>query len=198
MRSYFLLGTIFLLAGIAVAEETVTTKSGMKILLKDNFTWEYLDPTLMNAPEEQDTIAQTQKINVKTAEEAVTIWDKSLMRTDGDYKKSVGLYLHYKNNSNKRIVGVVVKVSIQNPFGKVVLNKTYEDEVVLAPNERASNENYWAYEDNQFINGEPYDLLWQMADNGTAKIITKVIKVIFADGTVLINKPNTQKKSAKN
>jgi hypothetical protein len=187
-----------LLAGIAVAEETVTTKSGMKILLKDNFTWEYLDPTLMNAPEEQDTIAQTQKINVKTAEEAVTIWDKSLMRTDGDYKKSVGLYLHYKNNSNKRIVGVVVKVSIQNPFGKVVLNKTYEDEVVLAPNERASNENYWAYEDNQFINGEPYDLLWQMADNGTAKIITKVIKVIFADGTVLINKPNTQKKSAKN
>ena len=198
MRSYFLLGTIFLLAGIAVAEETVTTKNGMKILLKDNFTWEYLDPTLMNAPEEQDTIAQTQKINVKTAEEAVTIWDKSLMRTDGDYKKSVGLYLHYKNNSNKRIVGVVVKVSIQNPFGKVVLNKTYEDEVVLAPNERASNENYWAYEDNQFINGEPYDLLWQMADNGTAKIITKVIKVIFADGTVLINKPNTQKKSAKN
>ena len=39
--------------------------------------------------------------------------------------------------------------------------------------------------------------LWQMADNGTAKINTKIMKVIFADGTILTPKPMASKPPVK-
>ena len=55
----------------------------------------------------------------------------------------------------------------------------------MEPNERLKNTKFWRFLNNPFIDNEPYDHLWQMADNGTAKIETTVLKVIFEDGAVL-------------
>lgn len=169
----------------SMSDEIVTTKDGKKVLLKDNYTWEYYR-----------TLKSTDTSNVKYAEEAVTVWDKALLRKDAEYEKRLGLFLHYQNNTDKKIIGVIIKVDILNPFGKIVYNTTYEDEVILQPNERLKNDKYWVFSDNQFINDEPYDRMWQMADNGTAKINTKILKVIFDDGTILNPKPVTSNKPA--
>ncbi len=163
-----------------MSDEIVTTKDGKKVLLKENYIWEYIE-----------SVKSTDTTNVKYAEEAVTVWDKALLRKDGEYEKRLGLFLHYQNNTDKKIVGIIIKVNILNPFGKIVYNTTYEDEVILQPNERLKNDKYWVFSDNQFIDDEPYDRMWQIADNGTAKINTKILKVIFDDGTILNPKPVT-------
>lgn len=173
-RILFVLGFL-MLSGVVAAEEIVTRKDGVQIILKDNFTWEQVKST---------GIAE-----VKYSEDAVTVWDKALLRADGDYNKRLGLFLHYQNNTDKKIVGITVKVGILNPFGKSVFSTTYEDEAVLEPNEKQKNDKFWTFEDNPFIHDEPYDKMWQMADNGTAKIETKILKVILADGTILTPKP---------
>ena len=177
--------TIFalLLSVSLFADEIVTTKDGKTVLLKDNFTWEY--------------VLSSKITNIKYSEDAVTIWDKELLRKDGEYYKVVGVFLHYQNNTDKKVTGIVVKIDVVNPFGKSVLSTTYEDQVVLEANEKLKNDEYWVYKDNQFIDDEPYDKMWQMADNGTAKINTKIMKVIFADGTILTPKPMASKPPVK-
>jgi len=163
-----------------LAEEILTLSNGKKITIKDNYTWKY--------------VTSNKPSTIKYAEEAVTIWDKSLLRKDKDYSKALGLFLHYQNHTNKKIIGVVTQVSIINPFGKQIFKTTYEDEVVLKPSQRIKNNQYWVYKDNQFVSDEPYDRMWQMADNGTAKIKTKITKVIFEDGTILKAKPSKPRK----
>lgn len=165
------------------AEEIVITKEGKEILLRDDKTWE-------------NVIGSS--TDIKYAEEAVEIWDKSLTLRESEYGSNfVALQLHYKNNTNTKIIGITAFVSIKNPFGKVVLENTYEDVVAVEPDEKLRNNTYWKYEDNQFINGQPFDLMWQMAQHGTAKIETKVLKVVFADGTLLESKLKIKRPSAK-
>jgi hypothetical protein len=172
-----------------IAQDTINTKDGKRVLLKDDYTWEYVDTTQITE--------KPKHVNIKYAEEAVTIWDKLLLRRKSEYEqKEVRLYLHYQNNTDKKIIGVVVKVNILNPFGKSVLNNTFNDEIVLEPNERIRNDTYWIFKDNPFIDDEPYDRMWQMAENGTAKINAQVLKVVFDDGTILTAK-TVKKKQAK-
>ncbi len=140
----------------------------------------------------QSKLAENMK-NIKYAEDAVTIWDKELKRADEKYNEAVGLFIDYKNNTMKRIIGISVQVEIINPFGKTVYEDKFDDEVLLEPKEKMKNDTYWKFENNQFTSNEPYDLMWKMADNGTAKINTKILKVIFEDGTSLQSKPITKK-----
>lgn len=162
------------------ADENVILKNGRHVLIKDDFTWEYL-------PEEKP-------LTIKYADEAVTVWDTALLREDTDYSKRLGLHIHYANNTDRKIIGVIVKVTIVNPFGKVVFETTFEDEINVEPNERQRNDKFWVFPDNQFIDDEPYDRMWNMADNGTARIVTNVLKAVFADGTVINARPTTKPK----
>jgi hypothetical protein len=180
----FVIIGLFLLSSLCIAQEIVTTKDGTKILLKDDYTWEYLK----NYAGESSTPAPT-PIIAKYAEEAIEIWNSSIDLGEVNYSDAVKLHLHYKNNTNKRVIGISVYVAIVNPFGKTVLEKTYEDEVTVEPLERQTNNTFWYFSDNPFINDEAYDRLWQMAQKGTAKITTKILKVIFEDGAVLKSKP---------
>ena len=162
-------------------EYQTALEDGRKVILRDDKTWDFVDTSTTSAP----------LITAKYAEEAVEVWDKSLTLQEVNYQDSVALFLHYKNNTNKKIIGLSVHVNILNPFGKSVSERTYDDETVLEPGQTLKNDTYWHYNDNPFISGEPYDLMWQIAKNGTAVIKTKIRKVIFADGTVLVNRPNS-------
>lgn len=189
---YLIFGLLLYSGSLCLADEVATTKDGRKVLLKDDQTWEYIKEETPQTP----VVA----VNAKYAEEAVEVWDTSLVKMRRDFSDIVALYLHYKNNTTKKVIGVSVYVSITNPFGKVVFEHTYDDEVVIEPLERMKNDTYWYFEDNPFISDEIYDRLWQIAQNGTAKIKTKVMKVIFEDGTVLkgktkaVKSPNKTKK----
>ena len=166
------------------ADEIVANSLGQKIILKDDNTW---------VLQEIKPVSENIKKTFRYASDAVEIWDKSLSYSiesieDARYYNSVILHLHYKNNTDKKVIGVSVYVQILNAFGKVVFENTFDDEVALEPNEKMRNTAYWHFDDNEFIHGEPFDLMWQMAQNGTAKIQTKVLKVIFEDGTILTTK----------
>lgn len=180
MRSILLVSIITAIAINAFAETTAVTDDGRKVLLKSDGTWQY---TKEARPEQK----------ARYADEAVTIWDVSLQHLDADnsmqrYSPIVALTFHFKNNTDKKVIGVSVLCVIKNPFGKEVLRETYDNEVVIRPNERMKNNLSWIMEDNQFIDDQPYDRLKLIAANGTARITTKVLKVIFEDGTVLKSK----------
>jgi hypothetical protein len=76
-------------------------------------------------------------------------------------------------------------VTIKNAFGRVAFTNTFEDEVVVAADSAPRNERVWVFRDNPYIPNEPYDKLWQMAEDGTATITVSVKKVVFDDGLVL-------------
>lgn len=125
--------------------------------------------------------------NIKYANEAVTIWNTELKRRDGDYRKAIGLFIDYQNNTMKRIVGISLQVEVINPFGKIVFSDVFDEEILIEPREKIKNNNYWKFEDNEYISEEPYDLIWRIADNRTAKINVKILKVIFDDGIEMIS-----------
>ena len=170
--------------GAHAADRRVRLDSGEEVILKDNKTWDFV-----GSPAE---LAVSQF--PKHSEDAIEIWDKSLLMKVGDYKKSVALQLHPLNKTQKKIIGYSVYVRVLNPFGKVVLENTFEDEGVIEPEERKKSDSFWSWDDNQFINGEPYDLMWQIAQAGTARIETSVRKVVFEDGVVLERKAAKRKK----
>ncbi|HYH02426.1 MAG TPA: DUF3157 family protein [Bacillota bacterium] len=189
-----IMGTI--LSSYCFAQEVVTNQNGQKILIKDDHTWEYLNEANKQTSTEPAG-APPAAVNARYAEEAIEVWDTQLLERKVNYSDAVVLYLHYLNRTNKKVVGIVVNVVISNPFGKTVFEHTYEDEVVVQPLERLRNDTYWYFTDNQFIRDEPYDRMWQMAENGTAKVKTQIQKVIFEDGTVLKNKPAVSSKPVK-
>ena len=84
-----------------------------------------------------------------------------------------------------------------HPFGNTVYETTYNDASTLEAMEIAHSDSFWHFDRNQFIANLPYNRMWQMAQNGTGKIITKVTKVVFEDGTVLNSRAKPGKKGKK-
>lgn len=186
MRKFIVACVLALLAATAIAEDkkAVVLGSGERVVLHDNGTW-------TQAVEEpagiSDDIAVSPELvkNPKTPDEALTIYDTTLLHRDINYRKAITLALHYKNKSAKRVTGVVSHVKITNAFGKTILSKTFEDETSVEPGKLHKADTYWHFDDNPFIAGEAYDLLWAAVDNNTAKVSTKVMKVVFEDGTTV-------------
>lgn len=183
-RSYLIikLSTFFvLLLNLPLAsDEVVVSKEGKKILIKDNFTWQYVPNNL------------SQK--VKFAEDALIVNNIWLAEEDKEYEKAIALYWSYTNLTDKKIIGVEITTEVVNAFGKVVYVETHEDEHVIESNEVETGGHGYIFSDNQFIHDQPYDRFLSMVRNGTAKYNTRILKVIFEDGSVLISKQKEKKK----
>ncbi|MDD2582000.1 MAG: DUF3157 family protein [Desulfuromonadaceae bacterium] len=182
---------------ICFADEIIELEDGKTIQLNDDKTWQYVEPSLNQKNPDPKVKAESPVKNVKYAEDAVDIWDKSLELGEVSYSKSVKLYLHYKNNTEKKVVGISTHVSVINPFGQTVLDNTFNDETTLEPMERSRNDTFWHFDENPFIHNLPYNNLWQMAQNGSGKVLTHVVKVVFEDGTVLTRKSSSAKSNKK-
>jgi hypothetical protein len=159
--------------------EIVTRANGQKILIKDDNTWE----AVTEKSPECNSFAPGKDIALP--EDAIEVWNKALCLIDADKGKAVALYLHYSNNTDKKVVGITVYFAIENTFGDIAFEDTVKEEVVLEAYEKKRSDTFWRFSDNPFLVDEPYDRLWQIAQNGTAKIHTRIIKVIFEDGTTL-------------
>jgi len=189
-----LLGT----CGLAFPDEIVTRANGQKILLKDDSTWEAVAETTTTC-----IMPSASKKTISSPEEAVEVWDKSMLLIDAKCGKAVALYLHYCNHTDKKVIGVTVSFAIENAFGAVVFEDTVNDEAALEPYEKKRSTTFWRFADNPFLVDEPYDKMWEMAQNGTARIHTKILKVIFDDNTTLpvpgpkkvLSKPAHKKKA---
>lgn len=123
---------------------------------------------------------------LKKASLGVNVWDTTFTRESDDYDRSyIRLCFHFENLTTTRIIGVLTRVDIKNAFGRVILQTTHENEVSLAPGERLRNDTCWIYKDNPFIQGEPYDLMWKAAVDGTGRVAVSVKKIVFEDGIVV-------------
>jgi hypothetical protein len=179
MRIFLKAALLVFLAGgwvpQGMADETAETRDGRRFLLKDDGTWEKLPGRAEDSSEE--------------AGQAVEIWDRALAHEKTDGRDSVRLYLHYLNKTDRKIISVKTRVTIMDPFGKAVFKKVLDDNVVLSPGEKKKNDTYWHFDDDPAKLGQPYDKLWQLADNKTAHIAAQVLRVAFDDGTVLKTVP---------
>ncbi len=107
--------------------ETVTLKDGRDVKLNSDFTWEYIG----GAP-----AADAASGAGLTASQAVEVWDTTFDVAEVDYAKTVRLFIHYKNNTPKKVVGVGISVMVANSFGDTLFAFSKDDEVVVNPYER--------------------------------------------------------------
>ncbi len=163
-----------------ISDEVLVSKDGKKILIKDNFTWQYV----------QSNLGQ----KIKFAEDAITVNNIWLAEEDKEYDKAIALYWSYTNLTDKKIIGVEITTEVVNAFGKVVYSDTHEDEHVIEPNEEETSGHGYIFSDNQFIHDQPYDRFLSMVNNRTAKFNTRISKVIFEDGSILSSKQKEKKK----
>jgi len=119
----------------------------------------------------------------RSPNEAIEVIDTKMNIREVEYRDAVTLSLNYKSKTQKRIIGIVTRVTATNAFGKVVLSEKLEDETTIEPGELGASNGYWHWQNNKFIDGEPYDRMWQSVSNDTIKVKTQILKIIFDDGT---------------
>lgn len=127
---------------------------------------------------------------IRRAREAVKVWDVQLLHKPDSFNSKVWLLIHFENVTYKPVIGVTTRVRIRNPFGKVALVRTFENEVELqgrdgiAESVQVENDSAWVFEELAFMSPD-YRKLWKIAKDGTANIQITVTKVIFEDRTIL-------------
>jgi len=138
-------------------------------------------------------IIKDQSIKIKktkTKGESVEVWNKSLEYIpkdiyNGIYSEEVRLHIDYKNNTDKKIVGLITNVIIKNAFGDELLRNDFREEITVKPKKTKINDQYWLWKNNPYVNGELFDKMWLAAKNKSYKIEAKIKKIIFADGSIL-------------
>ncbi len=126
---------------------------------------------------------------IQQAKGAVKVWDVSLLHKPDRLNSKVFLNFSFENRTYKTVIGVTTHVRILNPFGRAALTRMLENEVKLPAREgiaesvRIESDSAWIFEELSM--SPDYRRLWKIAENGTAKIMIKVVKVIFEDRSVL-------------
>ncbi|MEN6641034.1 MAG: hypothetical protein ABFE08_01175 [Armatimonadia bacterium] len=169
--------------GIAVVQGT-----GERIQVKQDGTW-----ALIEGPAAQSESVPELTALPRTPDEALKITETNLELRHIDYRDTVTFNMGYQNKSAKKIVGIVTNVSFANAFGKVVHSQDFRDETVVEPGQTLKPDGYWTFKNNPFIADEIYDRMWQGVKNGTIKTTTKIVKIVFDDGSSL--EPKRPKKS---
>jgi len=138
-----LIGVILLFITLtSFADQIATTDDGRKVLLKDNGTWEY----------------------VETSEGmlvSITDWNVVRLTEDydvGRYSDEARLTLSVKNETDKLIKGWRLFIEVRNAFGDLMGKLTLTGGQSRIEPGQTINATF-AFEDNQFLDGEPFDYL---------------------------------------
>jgi hypothetical protein len=106
----------------------------------------------------------------------------------GRYSNTVVISPVFKNVGPKTIVGLQGRMSVLDGFGNEVYGFNFRADNKLTPARESSHTAGYEFEDNQFINDEPYDKIAPLIAGGTAKYSAKIKRIAFDDGTVLPEK----------
>lgn len=161
---YLLIAFAIVLAVGLSAVISAATENGMRVELRDDHTWQW---------------------------EAVKVWKTELEHHPGEYsfQKEVRLYVHYHNLTTRPITGIKAYLTIKNSFNETVIKQSLQEEVLLAPGEKQESNTYWIFGDDSYLGKSPYQKLWRLADNGTAKIEVEVYGFAFLDGEIIEDAP---------
>ncbi|ANL22349.1 hypothetical protein AMJ96_CH02649 [Rhizobium sp. N113] len=89
----------------------------------------------------------------------------------------------FKNASTKTVVAIAHTITVTDAFGDKIIDGESKLDIKIPPGKTVESNTYYLWEDNEFIQGEPYDRLTGPVSTGTAKATLKVRKVIYSDGT---------------
>ncbi|ASR06682.1 hypothetical protein CHY08_05880 [Rhizobium leguminosarum bv. viciae] len=99
------------------------------------------------------------------------------------FNSRVELRPSFKNDTKKTIVAIAHSLVVTDAFGDKVIDSTDKLDVRIPPGKTVQSEMFYFWEDNPFIQNEPFDLLAGAVSNGTAKAKLTVTKVIYSDGS---------------
>jgi hypothetical protein len=100
------------------------------------------------------------------------------------YSQRVEAVPTFKNGSTKTVVAIEHTLVIADAFGEKVVDGRSKLDIKIAPGKTVRSETFYFWEDNQFINDEPYDRLYGPVGTGVAKATIVVTKAVFSDGSV--------------
>jgi hypothetical protein len=69
-------------------------------------------------------------------------------------------------------------------FGDAILEQEDKLDNAMQAGQTVQSKMYYFWEDNPFIHGEPHDKMLGPIANGTAKVTSRVSKIVYADGSV--------------
>jgi hypothetical protein len=104
------------------------------------------------------------------------------------YNSSLVITPVFKNIGSKAIVGLQGYLSVVDGFGKEVYGFNFRSDDKLTPGHDSGHSGGYSFEDNPFINDEPYDKMIALVVAGTAKYNVKIKQIAFSDGSVLPEK----------
>ncbi len=142
MKKILFLLIIFAITLNVFADEEAITSDGRKVLLKDDGTWQYFE--------------QMDSLSLSLIDWTV---ENKLKNTDKNrYSDEAWLTLVLKNEENKLVKGWRVVVEVKNAFGDLLgqLQLT-GGQSKIEP--LKTTDATFAFENNQFIDREPYDYL---------------------------------------
>ncbi|AUW46841.1 hypothetical protein [Rhizobium leguminosarum] len=99
------------------------------------------------------------------------------------YHSRVELAPTFKNTSKKTVVAIAHTLTVTDAFGDKIVDGESKLDIKIPPGKTAASETFYFWDDNPFIQGEPYDKLTGPVSTGTAKATLLVTKVIYSDGS---------------
>lgn len=100
------------------------------------------------------------------------------------YNPRVELLPSFTNSSKKTAVALETAIQITDAFGDKIIDVVSKIDVKIPPGKTVESEQIYWWEDNQFIQGQPFDRLQGPVSTGAAKAIVTVTKAVFSDGSV--------------
>ena len=128
---------------------------------------------------------QLRDIPVELVRYRIQKMSKDLHRRKKPYGAHVRIYFQFRNRSKKTLTGLEYTAEYLDSFGELLHEETYRHQLKLDPGKVNPREHFWYYEDNEFIDHEPYDLMRAAADAETMKIRVVIRKAVFSDGSVI-------------
>lgn len=103
----------------------------------------------------------------------------------GRYSNSIVITPVFRNLTDKTIIGIRGRITVLDGFGRAVYSFGFRDDDKLPAKTDSKARGGYNFDDNQFSDDEPYDKMYALVTNETAKYQTVITEVAFADGTTL-------------
>ncbi|MBX5183454.1 hypothetical protein HJB88_12505 [Rhizobium sp. NZLR5] len=100
--------------------------------------------------------------NANQSKASVGLVSAKMRIQNKDYKRQifsdrVELVPTFKNTSKKTVVAIAHTLSVTDAFGDKIVDGVSKLDTKIPPGRTVERETYYMWEDNQFIQGEPYD-----------------------------------------
>ena len=169
-HSYYIILHIFLFCFCFCAIEA-TTEDGKKVILHNDGTWKFENP------------AENAKFNlVEFVDTRFEKHEKHYGREEKPFDAHVRGFFQFQNNSDQKVVAIKYKFSLVDAFDEILYDSIVKDNIIIEPGKRNSRDAYYYWEDT-FENDDIYDKIIGPASSGNLKVKTKIIMIVFDNGT---------------